>query len=53
MLIAVGCVHIALHMFQDNGSGGISPPPPSEQAVVIDVPPEQDSADDRTRNWAR
>jgi localization factor PodJL len=29
VLIAVGCVHIALHMFQDNGSADA--PPPSQQ----------------------
>ena len=42
VLIAFGCVHIALRMFQDNGSGGNQPP--VEQAAPPTVLPEQDSA---------
>jgi localization factor PodJL len=41
VLIAVGCVHVALHMFQDNGSAGAPPPasPPSEQQSEQTSPP--------------
>jgi len=40
VLIAVGCVHVALHMFQDNGSAGTQPlPPPSEQQSEQTPPP--------------
>lgn len=44
VLIAFGSVHIALRMFQDNGSGGNQPP--VEQAAPPTVLPEQDSAKD-------
>jgi localization factor PodJL len=41
VLIAVGCVHVALHMFQDNGSAGTPQPatPPSEQQSEQTSPP--------------
>ncbi len=41
VVVAALCVHIVLHMFQDNGSA-ISPPPLPEQSS--DVLPEKDSA---------
>jgi len=39
VLIAVGCVHIALHMFEDTGSA-VAPPPPKEQTSPPAVLPE-------------
>jgi localization factor PodJL len=42
VVVAALCVHIVLHMFQDNNSSAISPPPLPEQST--DLPPEKDSA---------
>ncbi len=42
VVVAALCVHIVLHMFQDNSGSAISPPPLPEQSS--DIPPEKDSA---------
>ena len=48
VLIAFGCVHIALRMFQDNGqdNGSVGTQPPVEQTAPPTVLPERDSAKD-------
>jgi localization factor PodJL len=44
VLIAVGCVHIALHMFQDSGPA-VAPPPQPEQSAPPAVLPDADQSD--------
>jgi localization factor PodJL len=48
VLIAVGCLHIALRMFQDPGSPAAKPPQP-EQASSPTVLPDTDSAKEPPR----